>query len=227
MARIMQHDRERQRSLPRTLWALLQIVGHIFAPWKRRRRLRWGAHPGEPDSSLPGEDLVPNPTWGFTRAISIDAPPEEVWPWVVQIGQGRGGFYSFEKLENIVGCKITNADHILPEYQTLSVGDEIRLHPTSPALHVVIVEPGRSLVLRGMPTDETTADSDNLWAFHVRGDGPGRSRLVERGMTVHGTSLTDRLFFSQLLVEPIGFVMGREMLLGMKERAEAAVGSGS
>lgn len=226
MDRTTKHDRQRQRSLSRTLWALLQVVGHSCAPWKRTWRQRWGARPDEPDPSLPGEVLIPNPTWGFTHAVSISAPPEAVWPWVVQIGQGRGGFYSFEKLENMFGCRITNADRILPDHQTLSVGDEIRLHPSSPALHVAIVEPGRSLVLRGVPTDGTAAETDNLWAFHVCADGPGRSRLVERGMTIHGTSLTDRLFFSHHLVEPIGFVMSREMLLGIKERAEGAASAG-
>ncbi|MGI9657528.1 MAG: hypothetical protein ACR2OD_01365, partial [Gaiellaceae bacterium] len=71
------------------------------------------------------------------------------------------------------------------------------------------------------PSDST----DNLWAFHVVDDGPGRCRLIERGKSIHGTSLTDRLFFSPLLVEPIGFVMSREMLLGIKERAENASAS--
>ncbi|MDH3725559.1 MAG: hypothetical protein OER93_07435, partial [Thermoleophilia bacterium] len=92
---------------------MLQIVGHVLAPWRRRWRLRWGARPGEPDPSSPGEDLIPDPNWGFTHAVTIAAPPGEVWPWVVQIGQARGGFYSFELLENVFGCRITNADAIL------------------------------------------------------------------------------------------------------------------
>lgn len=215
-----QHDRRRQRSLSRTLWAFLQIVGHVLAPWRRRWRLRWGARADEPPSSLPGEDLIADPAWEYTHAISIAAPTEEVWPWIVQMGQGRGGFYSFELLENLLGCRITNAERILPEHQTLAVGDQILLHPNSPAMQVAVVEPGRSLVLRGAPTDEVAAGTDNLWAYHLLDDGPGRCRLVERGKTVHGTSLTDRLFFSPVLVEPIGFVMSREMLLGIKERAE-------
>ena len=97
----MRHDRRRQRSPGRSLWALLQIVGHVLAPWRRRWRLRWGARPGEPAPSWPGEDLIPNPDWGYTHAVTIAASPEEVWPWVAQIGQARGGFYSFELLENV------------------------------------------------------------------------------------------------------------------------------
>jgi hypothetical protein len=137
------------------------------------------------------------------------------------MGQGRGGFYSFERLENILGCHIENADTIIPELQVLDVGDEIRLHPTSPAMQVVAIEPGRSLVLSGAPIEDELGETDNLWAFHVLPDGPGRSRVVERGKTLQGPSFADRLFFSPLLIEPIGFVMSREMLLGIKERAEA------
>lgn len=111
------HDRPRQCSLARTPWAFLQIVGHVFAPWRRRWRLRWGARPGEPDLSLPGEDLIPHATREYTHGVSIAAPPEDVWPWIAQMGQGRGGLYSFEPLENTVGCRITNADTILPERQ--------------------------------------------------------------------------------------------------------------
>jgi hypothetical protein len=215
-----QHDRETQRSFRRTGWAFLQVIAHVFAPWKRDWRNHWGTLPGEPDPSLPGEDLIPNPSWEYTHAISIEAPPEQVWPWIAQIGQGRGGFYTFERLENVFGCQLTNADKILPGHQQPIVGDEIKLHPTAPPLNVAFVEAGRSLVLRGAPTDIQAPTTDNVWAFHVRAEPSGHTRLIERGKTVHGTSLTDRLFFSPLLIEPIGFVMSREMLLGIKERAE-------
>lgn len=219
---MMHHDRKSQRSLGRTVWASLQVAGHVLAPWRRRWRTRWGARSEELNLSLPGDDLIPNPNWGYCHAISVAAPQEAVWPWIAQIGQGRGGFYSFELLENIVGCRITNADTILPDHQEIVVGDEIYLHPTAPPLRVVLVEPGRSLVLRGLPVDGTDGANDSLWAFHVLTDGPGRCRIVERGRSTHGTSFADRLSFSPLVVEPIGFVMGREMLLGIKERAESA-----
>lgn len=218
----MRHDRSRQRSPSRTLCAALQIAGHILAPWRRRWRLRWGARPGEPDSAWPGEDLIPDPDWGFTHAVTIAAPADAVWPWLAQIGQGRGGFYSYELLENLVGCRITNADTVLPEHQVLRIGDPIRLHPDSPAMHVAHVTPGRSLVLRGSPGADVAAATDNVWAFHLVAEGTDRCRLIERGMTAHGGSLTDRLFFSTLLVEPVGFVMSREMLRGIRERAERA-----
>lgn len=220
MVQELQHDRQSQRSIGRTAWAFLVVVGHVLAPWRRNWRRRWGARPGEPDPSLPGEDLVPNPMWDYTHAVSIAAPPDRVWPWIAQVGQGRGGFYTFERLENMFGCKITNAEKILPGHQKPAVGDEIRLHPTSPPMVISVLEPGRSLVLRGAPTDRTRPETDNIWAFHVRPEPNGHCRLIERGKTIHGSSFTDRLFFSPMLIEPIGFVMSREMLLGIKERAE-------
>lgn len=220
----MRHLSQNQRSVPRNTWALLMTVGNILAPWRRPGRLRWGASVNEPDRSLPGEDLIPEPTWEYTHVVNINAPSDQVWPWVAQIGQGRGGFYSFERIENLFGCKITNTDRIIAEFQNPAVGDEIRLHPTSPALTVAAIELGQSLVLIGAPTDTASPQTKTIWAFHVVPDGPNRCRLVERGATllVDG-SLADRIFFSTLIIEPIGFVMGREMLLGIKTRAEMAL----
>ncbi|MDH3681227.1 MAG: alpha/beta hydrolase [Acidimicrobiia bacterium] len=197
---------------------MAHIVGHLLAPWRRPQRTQWGAHSDEPDPSLAGEDLIADPNWSYTHAIEIDATPEEVWPWVAQPGQGRGGFYSFERLENLFGCRITNTDHILPEHQDIAVGDEIRLHPAAPPMHVAHVDRPRTLVLRGAPHDQ--GDPDNIWAFHLRETDAGTCRLIERGKSRHGTSVRDRLFFSPLLIEPISFVMSCEMLLGIKHRAE-------
>ncbi len=223
----MEHNRARQRSFRRTASALVQIVYHVFAPWHSSWRKRWGSRPGEPDPTLPGEYLIEDSAWEFTRAVSIAAPPEGVWPWIVQIGQERGGFYSFERLENLIGCHITNTDVILPQHQTLAVGDTIRLHPTAPPLHVALLEPGRSLVLTSKPGEDapgavSTHTVDALWAFHVIPDGDDACRLIERGKSGFGSSMAERLFFSPLLLEPVGFVMSREMLLAVKERAEVA-----
>ena len=163
--------------------------------------------------------MIPEPTWSYVHAISIDAPAGAVWPWIVQLGQGRGGFYAFERLENLFGCRIRNLDRIDPALQDLALGDEIRLHPKAPALHVAVLEPNRSLVLRGATEADTVPD--NLWGFHLLPDGPERCRLVETGRTVHGRSIVDRLFLSTLMVEPVGFVMSREMLCAIKARAES------
>ena len=212
--------------------AVAQMAGHVLAPWRRGERVTWGARDDELAAALPGDGLIDAPTWGYTHAISIHAPAAAVWPWILQLGQERGGFASFERLENLVGCRIRNATHIVEAWQHPAVGDEVHLHPKAPPLHIAVLEPGRSLVLRGAAhdaasttTSSTTTSSeppvpDNLWAFHLLPDGLTSCRLVERGMTVHGPSLRDRLFLGTPLVEPIGFVMSREMLRSIKELAE-------
>lgn len=214
------HDRAAQRSWRRTAAAVAQIIGNVLSPWRRERRLSWGARPAEVLGPFPGDELISVPDWSYVHAIGIDVPAAQVWPWIAQLGQERGGFASFERLENLFGCRIRNAERVVPEWQHPRVGDVVHLHPSAPPLHIAVLEPGRSLVLRGAPVDDATPGTDNLWAFHLIDDGPGRCRLVERGRTVHGTSLSERLFFGTTFIEPIGFVMSREMLRSLKQLAE-------
>ena len=98
----------------------------LLRPLVLRRLRRWGATTAELQRPLPGDDLVPHSRAGYTQAITIRAPVAAVWPWLVQIGQGRGGFYSYEGLENLVGCDIHNAERVLPEFQILASGDLLR-----------------------------------------------------------------------------------------------------
>lgn len=114
----------------------------------RRWQLRWGATDEERDATLDGDDLIPNPDLMATRAITVHAVAEHVWPWIAQLGQGRGGFYSYDVLENLVGCDIHSADRVMPEWQDVKVRDQVKLHPEV-GLGVTVVEPGRALVLRG------------------------------------------------------------------------------
>ena len=115
----------------------------------RRRFLRWGATTGEQHRSLVGDDILPAPDVSTTRAITITAAATEVWPWLAQLGQGRGGFYSYDWLENVVAhIDIHNVDRIVPQWQHVDLGDEVRLAPEVPLL-VVALEQGRALVLRG------------------------------------------------------------------------------
>ncbi|AXY51374.1 hypothetical protein [Rhodococcus ruber] len=156
----------RLRSLSESVGGALLIAFHLLTTRILRRwRTTWGATAGELAAQYPGDDLVPAPDWGFTRAVTVDAPPERVWPWIVQIGQGRGGFYSYEGLENLIGCRITNATAIRPDLQHLAVGDPIRQHPKAPPLTVAVLEPNRDLVLHG--ATEQTGDAF-LWSFHLR-----------------------------------------------------------
>lgn len=101
--------------------------------------------------------------------MGIDAPVEAVWPWVAQVGQGRGGFYTYQLLENMVGCKITNTAKILPEHQNPAVGDEIYLHPTAPPMRVEVVDPPAALVLFGSPADIDTEESWGSVSAHSHG----------------------------------------------------------
>ena len=109
----------------------------------RRWQLRWGATVEESGEILPGDDLISDPDLAATRAITVGAAAGQVWPWIAQLGQGRGGFYSYDFLENLAGCDIHSADQIVPGWQDVGVGDQIRLAPQV-ALAVARLERGRS-----------------------------------------------------------------------------------
>lgn len=194
-----------------------EILFHLADRFGRRRRTTWGATPDEAIAILPGDDLMPDYSWDYTHAITIAAPPALVWPWLAQLGQGRAGLYSFEFLENLVGCNIHGSDVIQPELQNLAVGDPIRLHPKSPPLVAAMVEPDRCLVLVGTGPSPTA-----LWAFHLSDAGGGTTRLVERGRYLGGPSLASRVMLGPAILEPISFVMSRQMLRTIKRLAEHA-----
>ncbi|MEY2443325.1 MAG: hypothetical protein QOJ46_2751 [bacterium] len=165
----------------------------------------WGATAAEREGPMTGDETVTDPGVQHTRAVAIDAPAERVWPWLVQIGQDRAGFYSYTWLENLVGCRMRNADRIHPEWQQRAVGDTLLLHPQA-GYEIVALEPGRALALEA------------AWYFAVEPDGPQASRLIARWRCPQGPLNT----IFALLFELPHFVMERKMLLGIKRRAEAA-----
>ena len=197
----------------------------VSSPVVRDRYNRWGATEQECRTPMPGDELVPEPQLASTRAITINAPPAAVWPWLVQIGHGRGGLYSYDALENLVGLDIHSAEEILPAHQSLAPGDEVRLgKPGSPMFRVVSAEPGRSLVL--ISADPATGQAVPSpvhqgtgatwqWVLQRSADGSA-TRLISRQRNTHPRS--QRLLWR--LVEPVGFVMERRMLLGIKQRSE-------
>ncbi|MDV8056284.1 MULTISPECIES: SRPBCC family protein [unclassified Rhodococcus (in: high G+C Gram-positive bacteria)] len=196
------------------------IAFHVLASVPLRRwRTTWGATQAEVNETLPGDDSVPHPAWGYTHAIDVDTTPDLVWPWLTQIGQQRAGFYSYRGLENMVGCNITAATGLDPWFQTLAVGDSVILHPQAPSLTVTVVDDGTALVLLG--ADPESADRA-LWSFHLRPLPGGRTRLIERGRYSHSTSFKSNLTFGRYFVEPIGFVMSRKMLRTIAANAIAA-----
>jgi hypothetical protein len=152
-----------------------------------------------------------------TRAVTVRTAAADVWPWIAQLGQGRGGFYSYDLLENLVGCDMHSADRIVSEWQPIDVGAEVKLHPEV-GLIVAVVEPGRALVLRGgVPMGRTPPPYDFTWAFVLREEPSGRTRLVVRER--YGYSR----WWARFIVEPaelISFVMSQRMLRGIRDRAE-------
>jgi hypothetical protein len=185
----------------------------VGRPWQ----LGWGTTDEERGATLAGDDLLPNPDLVATRAITVQPPAAQVWPWIAQLGQGRGGFYSYDALENLVGCDIHSADRVVPQWQDLKVGDQVKLHPEV-GLGVAVMERGRTLVLRGgVPMGAAPPPYDFTWAFVVREQPDGTTRLLVRERYAY----TQR--WAPLLVEPVAvvaFVMTQRMLRGVRDRAE-------
>jgi hypothetical protein len=203
--------------------AALSVIGGPVAAYTllaRRWQLRWGTTDKESEEQLPGDDLIENADITATRAITIRASADQVWPWIAQLGQGRGGFYSYDFLENLVGCDIHSADRIVPEWQDVEVGDEVRFAPAV-GLAVASLEQGRSLVLRGgVPIGNTPAPYDSTWAFVVRDEPSKKTRLLVRERYAYTRP------WARLIVEPtevLSFVMSQKMLRGIKDRAERSL----
>jgi len=197
------------------------IAGYFYAvrPW----HLRWGATDEELEESLPGDEVKRHAGVQVTHAVTIDAPPKHVWKWLVQIGQDRGGFYSYDWLENFFDLQIHNTDEIKPEWQQLKIGDWVRSahkgwlggrFEDKAGWFVVGLDPNRSLALR----DEIEKGS---WAFVLKPVGENQTRLIIRARGDAAASL-QRAFFNYALFEPAHFIMERKMLLTLKEKAERA-----
>ncbi len=208
------------------------MIAAFVTPGLRERRSVLGATDEEAAQTWPGDDVVPTPRWWWHHTIDIDAPASEVWPWVVQMGADRGGFYSYEGLENLAGCRIHNADRIHPEWQHLAVGDGLRLHPEMPAMPIRWVEPGQGFVAgirfergsdRPIPVGVPLPDEHSAvsWLFHITALSPTRSRFLSRYRVSYGDDVASRLSMGPTFVEPIGTVMDRQMLAGLRERGEA------
>lgn len=200
------------------------VAGSCYARWLKPRQDRWGATDDEVRASLPGDELLPDPDAQNTRAITIAAPPAEVWPWLVQLGADRAGFYSYDWLEDLFGLGIHSADRVVDEWQRLEVGDVVYASRNrSGGWYVVDVRPGEALVLqvadldKGEPLRRGTAAWAFQWTFALRDLGEGRTRLLVRERVGFSTP-TVRLLMAP--VGPVSFAMTRRMLLGIKARAE-------
>lgn len=186
------------------------MTGLIVAAYLTRGRravLNWGATGWEVDALLPGDELLEDFNGSSTRAIDIDAPAEAVWPWLVQIGpRPRGGAYTYDWIENLLGLDFQSVDHVIPEFQHPAVGDTVPFG--SNRMRFELVDPGRTLVLG-------SADVDWIWSFNLIEDSG--TRLISRNR-FRLPGIPARL--GMLLLEPASLVMERRMLLGIKQRAE-------
>jgi hypothetical protein len=179
-------------------------------PWYQQ----WGATKTETEMPLPGDELVSKPAIVRTKAVTIQAPVEAVWPWLIQMGQDKAGLYSYELIENqLLNCDIHNSDHIVPEWQHLQVGDQVRLYPKDrqgpPPYTVAAIEPHHALVMGHREENGEWFDS---WQFVLLPTEGGGTRLIHR-VRSKSMGVWDVMQFGY-------FVMERAMVLGIKQRAE-------
>lgn len=182
------------------------------------RQLRCGATADEARLPLPGDDAIPSPTVRADRAITIAAPPGRVWPWVAQLGQHKAGFYSYECLENLVGCEVRGRELLVPDWQHVRVGDPFPLHPDI-VLRVAAVEPGRSLVVVSPGSDSPTAllPYDFAWTFTLTEVDADHTRLHVRELYNPRTASEEAVQEASCLLSA---VMTQKMLRTIKRLAE-------
>jgi len=177
---------------------------HFGRPWQ----LTWGAMPDEVSSPLPGDELVADPTFNATRAITIDAPPEQIWPWLVQVGLTRAGWYSYDILDNLGR---PSARQIIPELQNLQVGDIVPMSPDGKqGMKVLVVNAPHSMIW-GTPGDTT-------WTWQLDRNSVGGTRLITRVRSRYRW-LSPSIAFSAVL-EFGDIWMMRKMLRTLRARAE-------
>ena len=198
----------------------------------RPRLLRWGASDDEANGLFPGAHIVPGGTRTATMAVTIDAPPSDVWQWLVQMGVDRGGWYSWDRLDNF-GHR--SADRIHPEWQAISLGDRLAAKPDgSQWWEVAALEPGRflglrmSLDLRGRPFDPTRDRphyyTDSTWGFKLNALNGDRTRLVVSGYWALRPKWLQPIV-SAVVLEPAHWIMQTRQFTNLKRRTEQSAGS--
>jgi hypothetical protein len=201
------------------VWGLGTAVYLLLLwPWMQS----WGATEAETEAALPGDDIVPNANLRSTKGIAIQAPPEAIYPWLLQIGVDRGGMYSYDWLENLFGLNVHTVDRIVPEYQNVQVGDFWRFTPQDylfnpgPGLYVKqLVENEAVLLCFGMEgqAEEPCIDT---WQLVLAPQTDGSTRLLLRSNMAIESPLPIKLTYF------IQFLMERKMLLTLRDRAEQA-----
>lgn len=200
----------------------------LIRPWL----LGWGATQAEAQRPLPGDDLIAHPKIEATQAITIHAPTAEVWPWLVQWGYQRAGFYSYDFIDRALGsADVTSSDRILPEHQQLNVGDRVLVAPDN-GFVVKSIDPGKHIVLEARYDTTTGKAVENgqplpeaflvtSWTWYLEPVGPQSTRMISRMKINYSSTLSNELMY-HLFIEPGSCIMDRKMLLGIRDRAETA-----
>ena len=187
---------------------VIALAALAYARFLRGPILTWGATDEEAAAHLPGDELLEEADGVATRAITIDAPPSAVWPWIAQMGPSpRGGAYTYDWVENLLGLDMHSADQVLDEFQHPQVGEGFGFGANE--MRYARVEPEHVLATR-------SADGNWVWTFVLEG-GNGRTRLISRNR-FRLPRLRDRV--AMIPMEPGSLVMERKMLEGIKQRAE-------
>jgi len=222
LARLRARVPEASRHRPRLVLAGV-VLGYtasviVLRPWA----MRMGTTPADRVVALTGDMLYPGARYVVNNAITVNAPVDSVWPWIAQIGQDRAGFYSYSRLENMVGARITNSDSLVPAWQQRHVGDLVRAVPHNylggmfgpdVGWHIVALEPGRGMVL------------ENWGAFTARPIDATHTRVQIRQLNPGRPGWLGTVFAPAglLVFEPAHFIMQRGMLRGIKSRAEGRI----
>jgi hypothetical protein len=213
------------------LGGALRLAGNLISqPITRSHYRFWGATQEDRQRTLPGDERVPNPIVTTAMAITINAPASAVWPWIAQLGQERGGMYSYELLENIARCQMRNADHVVPEWE-MQVGDQMRMGPQGyPVNQVVALERGHWLLMAGadlktgiaarLPQPGQTTYINYAWVLYLDERPDGTTRLISRTRLDYAPRTFAAKLIWEVFTDPIGCVMTRKMLLTVKQRVE-------
>jgi hypothetical protein len=194
---------------------IMGAAGALYFGFLRHRILTWGSSPDESEARLPGDELLEDADGVATRSISIAAPAAEVWPWLAQMGPSpRGGAYTYDWIENLLGLNMHSASEVLPEFQHPQVGETIGYG--SNRMRVERVEPEHVLAWR-------SEDGNWVWSF-VLEEKNGVTRLTSRNRFRLPTLIARA---GMLPMEPASLLMERKMLLGIKERAERLARNGA
>ena len=216
----------------RDIVGALATAATVYGVWVRPRLLRWGATDAEVAGPFPGAELVPAGARSGTMAVTIEVPPDQVWPWLLQIGWDRGGWYSWDSLDN---AGRPSAREVHPEWQDLAVGDRLKFWApglgVADSYEVAVLEPNRFLGLyglsdlRGRALDpeqpRPSAYLEGLWGLLLTELPGGRTRLVSSGYQAFRPRWLERFFYEWLLA-PVVWIMTARMLAVLKRNVERA-----